>query len=185
LVVFNESFILRLKKKFKIYYVMKRIFWLSFVLCMTLSSTLAQESAQPLESKTDFWRGLHVQQGEQKMTLKEAESLMSNVAEAQEWMKKARSDNGVATFMGFASGFLIGTSIGQEINPNRDANWIFAGVGGVLLIATIPISNGAKKKVEKAVAIYNETQGLAKSSRFNPDMRMKISGQGIGFQVSF
>lgn len=164
---------------------MKKSLGLWALFCLFLATMQAQENTQPLELKNNFWRGLHVQQGEQKMTLKEAETMMSSVAEAKEWMNKARSDYGVATFMGFASGFLIGTSIGQEINPNRDANWIFAGVGGALLIATIPISSGAKKKAENAVAIYNETKGLANTNKFNPDIRMKVSGEGIGFQMSF
>jgi len=55
----------------------------------------------------------------------------------------------------------------------------------VRFIVTIPISSGAKKKAENAVAIYNEVQGFANTNKFNLNIRMKVSGYGIGFQMSF
>ncbi|GGD85696.1 hypothetical protein [Planktosalinus lacus] len=160
-----------------------------FLFCLTLFFTVitlyGQQNTTPLEFKSDFWRGFYVQQGNDKLSLKEAEKLMSNTPETKKLMQKARANHTGAALISFASGALIGVSVGLEFSPDLEANWFFAGAGLALFTATIPLQKGTKRNLKNAVTKYNESIGVSKTRNFSPDTHLVFSTNGLGFQLTF
>lgn len=141
------------------------------------------ETTQPLEFKTSFWRGIYLEQDEQKFTLRQAQDLMESVPLAFEEMKKANSNNAIATLLGVVGGGMVGWTLGTAAGGG-DPEWILAGIGGGLIIAAIPLYSTASEKAKKAADIYNETLGyVERKKQFN--VNMNLNGNGVGLVISF
>lgn len=154
---------------------------------LTLIFTLATISfcnAQKIEMKKIFGGYIYSQDGN-KMTMGKMVKAMESNPDALKFMKKAKSNNVLASILGGAGGALIGFPIGTAIGGG-DANWTLAGIGAGLVAIGIPISSGVNKNAKKAVDLYNSSlNSTSYNNEFNPEFKIVANGNGIGLSMNF
>ncbi|UOY06834.1 hypothetical protein L0P88_23315 [Muricauda sp. SCSIO 64092] len=125
----------------------------------------------------------YTQNGKQ-MTMGDLVDAMESYQQSYELVKKAQSNNTLASIIGFAGGGLIGWPIGAAIGGG-DANWTLAGIGAGLVAIGIPISSSANKKAKQAVELYNSSLNSTSFYEFKPEFKIMVNGNGIGFSMNF
>ncbi len=140
-------------------------------------------NAQKIEIEKVFG-GYKCTQDGKPMTMRDLANTMESNPDAFELIKKARTNNTLASILGGAGGALIGFPLGQALGGG-DANWALAGVGAGLIVIGIPISSGAGKKVKQAVELYNSSLSPTSFYEFKPEFNVIANGNGIGLSVSF
>ena len=119
-------------------------------------------------------------------------------SEALESMKKARSNNTVASILGFGGGASLGFGVAQliasgttrtaydifgnpyTIKPDNNDAWILAGAGAAAIVLAIPLSAAGKKKVNEAIQIEN-----GESNAFTPYFKIQTAGNGLALSYNF
>ncbi|KIA89254.1 hypothetical protein [Kaistella jeonii] len=119
-------------------------------------------------------------------------------SEALENMKKARSNNTIASILGFGGGISLGFGIAQliahgktrtaydifgnpyTIKPDNNDAWILIGAGAGLIVIAIPLSAAGKKKVDQAIRIEN-----GETTSFKPYFKIENSGNGLALSYNF
>ena len=146
-------------------------------------TTIIVCNAQKIEMEKVFGGYKYTQNGNQ-MTMKDLVKTMESNQEAFDLIKKAQSNNTLASIIGFAGGGLIGWPIGTAIGGG-DANWTLAGIGAGLVAIGIPISSSANKKAKQAVKLYNTSLNSTSSYEFKPEFKVIINGNEIGLSMNF
>ncbi len=140
-------------------------------------------SAQQIETKKVFGGYQYTQNGD-RMTMGDLVKVMESNSEALAHMKKAKSNNVLASILGGAGGALIGFPIGTAIGGG-EANWALAGIGSGLVIIGIPISSNVNKNAKKAVELYNASLNNTAQNYFNPEFKIIGNRNGIGLSMNF
>lgn len=152
-----------------------------FLIMIGALSLKAQVKGDTIRITSSFW-GLSVEQGEQKLSLKQAEKIMEPVPKAALNMKKARTNNTIAIILAFAGGAAIGWPLGSAAGGGNP-EWFLAGIGAGLIIVAIPISSSATKHAKQAASIYNKS--IPKTSYYKWNIDLNLSGSGIGIVFLF
>ncbi|WP_247235057.1 hypothetical protein [Telluribacter sp. SYSU D00476] len=116
------------------------------------------------------------------LTPKQLLQLTSNNPAAYQHMKRARSNQGVASVIAYAGGFLVGWQLGSMIGAGTP-NWTMAGVGAGLIGVSIPFSSAYTKHAKEAVALYNSNLYAATPPKV--DFRMGLSLNQVSLKLSF
>ncbi|MFT6215682.1 MAG: hypothetical protein ACJAS3_002082 [Roseivirga sp.] len=116
------------------------------------------------------------------LTLKQAQGLMENYPEAYDYMKKARTNNTMASIFGGIGGYLIGYPLGQAI-AGGDANWGMAGVGAGVILIALPFHSAFKKNANLSIDLYNKADYKALNE--NVQLKIGLLENGVGLKVSF
>ena len=153
---------------------------LTLILALT---TMTICNAQKIEMKKVLG-GYHYTQNGNRMTMGKLVNAMESNSEALTFMKKAKSNNVLASILGGAGGALIGFPIGTAIGGG-DANWTVAGIGAGLVAIGIPISSGVNKNVNKAVELYNSSLNSTSYYEFKPEFKIVANRNGIGLSMNF
>jgi len=146
-------------------------------------ATMTFCNAQKIEMEKIFGGYKYTQNGNQ-MTMKNLVKTMESNKQAFDLIKKAQSNNTLASIIGFAGGGLIGWPIGTAIGGG-DANWTLAGIGAGLVAIGIPISSSANKKTKQAVELYNSSLNSTSFYEFKPEFKVIANGNGIGLSMNF
>ena len=140
-------------------------------------------NAQKIEMKKVFGGYKYTQNGN-LMTVKDLANTMESNQQAFDIIKKAQSNNTIASIIGFAGGGLIGWPIGTAIGGG-DANWTLAGIGAGLIAIGIPISSSVNKNAKQAVELYNSSLDATSNYYFKPEFKVVANGKGIGLSMNF
>ncbi|NKI25250.1 hypothetical protein HCG49_01580 [Arenibacter sp. 6A1] len=140
-------------------------------------------NAQKIEIEKVFG-GYKYSQNENQMTMKDLVKTIASNQQAFDLIKKAQSNNTLASIIGFAGGGLIGWPIGTAIGGG-DANWTLAGIGAGLVAIGIPISSSANKKAKQAVELYNSSLNSTSFYEFKPEFKVIADGNGLGISMNF
>lgn len=97
-------------------------------------------------------------------------------------LQKANSSRAAAMIFGFAGGFMIGWPLGTLI-AGGEPKWYLAGIGGGLILLSIPFSLEAKSNIRDAVDIYNE--GIKNTSMVKMQLLLGFTQNGIGVRLIF
>lgn len=146
-------------------------------------ATITISNAQKIEVEKVFGGYKYTQNGN-RMTMRDLVNTMKSDINASSLIKKAQTNNTIATVLGGAGGVLIGVPLGQSLGGG-DANWTLAGIGAGLIIVAIPISSSANKKTKKAIELYNSSLNSTSSYEFNPEFKLIANEKGVGFSMSF
>ena len=146
-------------------------------------ATMTICNAQKIEMKKVFG-GYHYTQNGNRMTMGKLVNAMESNSEALKFMKKAKSNNVLASILGGAGGALIGFPIGTAIGGGY-ANWTLVGIGAGLVAIGIPISSGVNKNGKKAVELYNSSLNSTSYYEFKPEFKIVANGNGIGLSMNF
>lgn len=145
------------------------------LLCFFL---LTLASAQEIKME----RGKFYQNGVQ-ISSYETKNLLKSNNEAYGYFKSAKSKEGVG---GFLLGLGIGLTVGDAVKglvSDTDYPSGFTYVGAGCIAASIPVLSGRKKKLEKAVELYNKGLKATGSTDFN--MNILANNNGYGLQITF
>lgn len=140
-------------------------------------------NAQKISIEKTFG-GLKFTQNGKNLTMNELVSTMQSTPKSYKLIKSAKSNNLLAQVIGGVGGGLIGFPIGTAIGGGKP-NWTLAGIGAGLVGISIPISSNVKKKVKKAVEIYNSSLNFTTSNNFNPNFKIIANRNGIGLSMNF
>jgi len=140
-------------------------------------------NAQQIEMEKVFGGYKYTQNGT-VMKMKDLLKTMESNQQAFDLIKKAQSNNTVASIFGGAGGFLVGWTIGTSLGGG-DANWTLAGVGAGLIVIAIPFSSGANKNAKQAVELYNSSLNSTSFYEFKPEFKIIGNGNGIGLSMNF
>lgn len=152
------------------------------ILLMTVTG-LNLCSSQNIEAEKVFG-GYKFTQNGNKMTMGDLVKTMEPNEQAYDLMKKARSNNIIASVIGFAGGGLIGWPIGAALGGG-EPNWALAGIGAGLVVVSIPISSSASKKAKQAVDLYNASLNSTSMNGLRTDFEFIANGNGIGISMTF
>ncbi len=151
-----------------------------FILTLT---TITICNAQKIEIKKVFG-GYQYSQNGNRMTMGKLIKVMESNSEALKFMKRAKSNNVLASILGGTGGALIGFPIGAAIGGG-DVNWTLAGIGAGLVAIGIPISSGANKNAQKAVELYNASLISSSFYKFKPEFKFVANENGVGLSMNF
>lgn len=140
-------------------------------------------TAQKIEVEKVFGGYKYTQNGNQ-LTMKQLVKTMESNKQAFDLIKKAQSNNTIASVLAFAGGGLIGWPIGTAVGGG-DANWALAGIGAGIVAIAIPISSSANKKANQAISLYNDSLDATSSYQFKPEFKIIANTNGIGLSMSF
>lgn len=140
-------------------------------------------NAQKIEMEKIFGGYKYTQYGNE-MTMRDLVKTMESNTQAFHLIKKAQSNNTLASIIGFAGGGLIGWPIGTALGGG-EANWTLAGIGAGLVVVGIPISSSANKKTKQAVELFNSSLNSTSLYERKPEFKVIANGNGIGFSMNF
>ena len=152
------------------------------ILIFTLT-TISYCNAQKIEMEKVFGGYKYSQNGNQ-MTMKDLVKTMEANQQAFDFIKKAQSNNTLASIFGGAGGFLVGWPIVTTI-AEGDANWTLAGIGAGLIAIGIPFSTKANKNTKQAVQLYNSSLNATSFYEFKPVFKLIANGNGLGLSMNF
>lgn len=141
--------------------------------------TFAQSSDLTIQvKKTSF--GTSFLQNDKILSNRQLLNIIQYNTEANELMKKAKTNADVSLVMGSIGGFMIGWTLGGAI-AGGDPNWTLAGIGAGFVAIGIPFSIKYSKQAKAAVALHNQTIDGVSQLNFN----IGLSPNGLGLKVSF
>ena len=156
----------------------KTILTLTFALA-TLTFCIAQQ----IEMERTFSGYKYTQNGT-PMTIEDLAKILESNQKAFVLIKKAHSNNTIASIFGSAGGFLVGWPIGSALG-GEDANWTLAKVGAGLIAISIPFSSGANKNSKQAIELYNSSLNSTSFYEFKPELKIIRNENGIGLSMNF
>jgi hypothetical protein len=148
---------------------------ISFVTCLS-----AQVPADTIEVKKGLETSFRL--NGKKLKPKQLLELTKSNPEANNLMKRAKSNYTVAYIFSSAGGYLIGYQLGYSLGGGN-ANWTLAGIGGGLFLASLPFSGAYAKHATKAVTIHN--RGLNQVGFKKVWVYPALSSNGVGLAVKF
>lgn len=112
------------------------------------------------------------------MTPRQVSELLSIDAQAADEFKRARMNSTFSAILGFSGGFLIAFPLGTAI-AGGEPEWILAGAGVGLLLASIPLNRKFKSQAASALDRYNSLQP---TSAIKPTVSFTSKGLTIGLK---
>lgn len=145
------------------------------LLCFFL---LTAASAQEIKME----RGKFYQNGVQ-ISSYETKNLLKANNEAYTYFKSAKNKEGLG---GFLLGLGIGLTVGDVVkglvsDADYPSGFTYAGAG--CIAASIPVLSGRKKRLEKAIELYNN--GLKATGTTDFNMNILANSNGYGLQITF
>ena len=156
-----------------------RVFKL-IVLIYSISVCNAQTPSDSIFVAKSFL-GYKFYQKDARLNINQLPYLMEENHEAYNQVVKARSTNTISAVLSGAGGFLAGWQLTTAL-IGGDPNWVLAGIGGGLIVISIPVFSKSYRQALKATEIYNA--GLndtgAKSKLI---IGMTMDGPGIRLMI--
>lgn len=94
--------------------------------------------------------------------------------------KKARTNSGVASVLGFAGGLLIGFPVGTAL-VGGNPEWGLALGGAALIVAGIPFNKAFQRHAQSALDTYNQ----GRSSHVLDRTELFFAGNSLGIRLRF
>jgi hypothetical protein len=153
----------------------------TFLLCC-LQLSFAQTAADSISIQKTFG-GQKFYQADKRLSMTELKNILRSNDAAYKELRSAQSANTLATIIGGAGGFMVGWPIGTSLGGGK-ANWVLAGIGAGLIVASIPISQTFNKRSKNAVAIFN--RGIKTSSFWDKkELRFSVTAAAMGLTLRF
>jgi len=122
-------------------------------------------------------------QNDKRLNMSQVVKAMQPNEQAYKEIKAAQSTYTLSVVLGGAGGFLVGWPLGTALGGG-DPEWIMVGIGAGLIVVSIPVTQKFNKQAKSAVHTYNA--GVKTSSIISkPELRIGLSGSGIGLNIRF
>ena len=149
-----------------------------FLICT--AGVYGQSLADTIQIKKAYSTSFY--QNNRKLSPKALLNITASNPEAYKAMKYAKGQSDAAGVMSFIGGFFIGWPIGTALTGG-DPEWTLAAVGGLFVVASIPLSANYKKHTIKAIHIYND--GLKEIGYNDIELQLNFTNNGIGCAMTF
>lgn len=143
--------------------------------------SFSQTNNQPLTFKSGFL-GWQFKRGEEKLKPGEVADILKVNPKAARIFSSGRSNYTISTILGTVGGFMLGYTLGSMLGSDKP-NWTVGGIGGGLIVASLPISISATNKVKKAIELYNEGSKTGYINR--PAWQLIFNGNKFGVVYRF
>jgi hypothetical protein len=154
------------------------LLWNSF-----LTEGFCQRAQDSFYVKKNFFTGMQVYQGVQRLNIGAAADAMQANPEAYQLMKSAQKNRTWSTITSIVGGALIGYPLGTSL-AGAETNWTPAYIGGAVVIVSAVLNAAFEKKTRTAVEVYNN--GLrSKAYRSAPQLHLNFGGTNIGLALKF
>ncbi len=153
------------------------------MIILFLGVTVVSKAQTPSDSifiHKNFF-GYNFYQTDTKLNFNQLPYIMEADLEAHQLIKKASSNNTISAIISGTGGFLIGWQLASAL-VGGEPNWIIAGVGGGLIVISIPINSKSYRQSLQAVGMYN-TRLVAKRSK--PKLFLCTTNDGAGLRIVF
>lgn len=154
------------------------------ILLLLFVLSVFQLSAQSRPDSISMKKGLSPQfmQNGMRIMPRDLVKITKSNPEATAEMKKANSNNTIASILGSTGGFLIGWPLGTALGGG-EPNWSMAGVGAGILAVSIPFSTAFTRHAKNAINIYNSSP---KATGMKPlDFKLQSTGNGVALKLTF
>jgi len=125
--------------------------------------------------------GFKFYQNDVRLNFNQLPFVMEENPEAFNIIKKAKSNYTLSTILGGAGGFLVGWQLGTAAfggNPN----WVLAGLGGALIVVSIPISTKSYNLAFDAIDLHN---GAVSGSARRLELNLGTTSNGVGLVLRY
>jgi len=126
--------------------------------------------------------GLAYYQHRKPLNYRQLAEMMKSNDLAYKHIKRAKRNQNTSLLFQYAGGFLIGYPIGTMI-AGGDPNWVLAGIGGGLILLSIPFVTSSMENGKQAVQYYNERIQSDVGYRRKPQFEVGVTQNGIGIVV--
>lgn len=145
------------------------------LLLIFLGTSLHAQYNERLQVESSFG-GYYFMANDKRVKPRQVIQMMREIdSTAYTIMQRSSRNSTFAGIVSGAGGILIGWPIGTMI-AGGEPNWTMAAIGGVLTVASIPISNRARRQAVEAVEKYN-----AKVARRTSPLQMNLAMTPAGF----
>lgn len=129
--------------------------------------------------------GAHFMRDTVYLSHRHVSEILSVDPQASEEFKLAIKNYRVGGIMGFGGAILLAIPLVSAFSGG-EPEWLMAGAGGALLLASIPFSRAFKSHSEAAITLYNEKHVPATGSmRRRNHVRSKLYFNGAGVTLKF
>lgn len=155
---------------------------LIFVLFVILVSS--EVLSQPLEMHKTLG-GAHFMRDTVYLSHRHVSEILSVDPQALQEFKVAIKNYRIGGIMGFSGAILLAIPLVSAFSGG-EPEWLMAGGGGALLLASVPFSRAFKSHAETAITLYNEKHAPATGSmRRRNTIRAKLYFNGAGVTLKF
>ncbi|HMJ69806.1 MAG TPA: hypothetical protein VK508_12970 [Cyclobacteriaceae bacterium] len=135
--------------------------------------------SQPLEMHKTLG-GAHFMRDTLYLSHRQVSEILSIDPQASEEFKIATKNYRIGGILGFSGAILLAIPVVTAISGG-EPEWLMAGAGGALLLASIPFSKTFKSRSESAIRVYNDRHvtpdGNARADKLKP--RLYFNGAGV------
>lgn len=161
---------------------MKQRFLVLFFVLLGVMNASGQVANKKIEAKKVFGGYLYSQHGV-RLTVGDMLKIMEPNELAYKEMKAARTNNTIASVIGFAGGFMVGWPLGAAVGGG-DPDWTMAAIGAGFICVSIPFSSKFNKQSKNAVSMYNS--GLDSSAFWDKlEFNFALSTNKLGVRIQF
>jgi hypothetical protein len=154
---------------------------LIFALFVLVSSEVL---SQPLQMHKTLG-GAHFMRDTVYLSHRHVSEILSVDPQASEEFKVAIKNYRIGGILGFSGAILLAVPVVTALSGG-EPEWLMAGGGGVLLLASIPFSRTFKARSETAIRIFNEKHAPATGSmRYRNSPRSKLYFNGASVTLKF
>ena len=125
--------------------------------------------------------GYRFYQNDTRLNFNQLPYVMEENGEAYYVIKKAKSNYTISTIISGTGGFILGWQLASALFSG-EPNWVLAGVGGGLIVISIPIYSKSYRQSLDAIELHNK--GIAASAH-RLDISFGTTANGAGLIVKF
>ncbi len=169
-------------------YAMRKVVFLLIILLSLgfFCETHGQKKSDKLKLETGFF-GNKYYKGVWNISRDKAFSMLSENGEAYNLAIKGEKLQKTGTVISAIGGALIGYTVGSALGGAEDPKWFIAGIGGGIVLISIPIYSTGNKRVHEAIEVYNEEElsaELNQKSLIN-EITFGAGRNGVGLRLTF
>jgi hypothetical protein len=154
------------------------ILCLLMVLCFSVSGQNVSDSI----SVKPVFGGCKIYQNGKQLTISKVGTIVKSNELAHSQFQEANSTYVLSSIIGGVGGALMGFPLGGAL-AGKPMNWGMFGIGSVIAVISIPISNKCVKQIQTSVDTYNS--GLKAKSQPTTEFNMKLTGNGLSISMIF
>lgn len=144
-------------------------------------SLFGQTVSDSIKVKTMFG-GCKIYQNGKQITLSKVGPIVKSNELAYSQFQKANSSYVLSSIVGGVGGALMGFPLGGALG-GKPMNWKMFGIGSVLAVISIPLSNKSVKQIQTSINTYNS--GLQAKSQSMTEFNVKLTGNGLSLSMIF
>jgi len=179
---------LYIRRRINTCYAMRKVVFILIVLLASglINESYGQKKDDKLKLESGFF-GNKYYKGVWSISRGEAFNMLSENGEAYNLAIEGEKLQKTSTIISAVGAALIGYTVGSALGGAEDPKWYIAGIGGGIVLISIPIYSTGNKKIHEAIEVYNEEE-LSASLNHKPfidKISIAAGSDGVGLRLTF